>query len=59
MDVTDNYNTNNCQVILVTAEDWADGMPLGEYNYHTMLYSLFQNIDVTYLYGICKFNCMP
>ena len=43
MDATDNYNTNNCQIILVTTDDWADGMPLGECNHHTMLYSSFKN----------------
>ena len=46
MDATDNVNTNNCQVILVTTEEWPSGMPLGECIHHTMLYSLFKNIDL-------------
>ena len=44
MDVADNFNTNNChQVILVTTDDWADGMPLGECNNHMVLYTSFIN----------------
>ena len=43
MDETGNFNMNDCQVILVTSEDWTDGMPLGECNRHTMMYISFKN----------------
>ena len=34
MDGTGGFNTDGCQVIVVTTEEWVDGLPLGECNNH-------------------------
>ena len=42
MDGAGVFNTDGCQVIVVTTEEWVDGLPLGECNNHMVLLDLFE-----------------